>query len=103
MPFEGNPDWSSFYAGQAEILEYLKRTAAKYNLTKHFQLNTEIVETIWDEDSAKWKILLEHNGERKEDEADFLINGSGFLKQVISNSKRLASLANHVIQQVEMA
>jgi cation diffusion facilitator CzcD-associated flavoprotein CzcO len=80
MPFEGNPDWSSFYAGQAEIQEYLKRTAAKYNLTKYIQLKSEIIETIWDEESAKWKIQLEQNGERKTDEADFLINGSGFLK-----------------------
>lgn len=80
FPFEGNPDWSSFYVGQAEILAYIKRTAAKYDLCKHVQLETTIRETIWDEESAKWKIKLDHNGEVKEDEADFLINGAGFLK-----------------------
>jgi cation diffusion facilitator CzcD-associated flavoprotein CzcO len=80
FPFEGNPDWDSFYAGQAEIQAYIKRTAEKWDLTKHAQFNTTILETIWDEDSAKWKIKMEQGGEVKYDEADFLINGSGFLK-----------------------
>jgi cation diffusion facilitator CzcD-associated flavoprotein CzcO len=92
FPFEGNPDWSSFYAGQAEIQAYIKRTAKKWDLCKHVQLNTEILETIWDEDSAKWKIKLRYDDEVQEDEADFLINGSGFLKFV--NETQIASAKN---------
>ncbi|KAJ4177968.1 hypothetical protein NW755_013518 [Fusarium falciforme] len=80
FPFEGNPDWSKFYVDQKEIQAYIKRTAEKYNLSKHVQLNTTIQETVWDEGSAKWRIKLEQAGELKEDEADFLINVSGFLK-----------------------
>ena len=83
FPFEGNPDWSKFYVGQEEIHDYIKRTAKKYNLTKYIQLSTTIKETIWDETSGKWKIKLEQGGEIKEDEADFVINASGFLKQVL--------------------
>jgi len=37
---------------------------------------------VWDEDLGKWKIKLEVNGAVKEDEADILVNGSGFLKSV---------------------
>jgi cation diffusion facilitator CzcD-associated flavoprotein CzcO len=65
---------------QEEIQGYIKRTAEKYNLTKYVQLSTTIKETIWDEASGKWKIKLEQGGEVKEDEADYLINASGFLK-----------------------
>lgn len=65
---------------QKEIQAYIKRTAEKYDLCKHVQLNTTIRETIWDEGSARWRIKLEQSGELKEDEADFLINASGFLK-----------------------
>lgn len=61
----------------------MKRTAEKYDLEKHVQLNATIQETIWDERSAKWKIKLEQAGELKEDEADFLINASGFLKYAL--------------------
>lgn len=80
FPFEGNPDWSSFYATQPEIQAYIKRTAQKWDLYKHVQLKTTIHETIWDEESGRWKILLEQDGQMKRDEADFIINGSGFLK-----------------------
>lgn len=65
---------------QKEIQAYIKRTADKYNLDKYVQLSTTIKETIWDEASGKWKIRLEQGGEIKEDEADFVINASGFLK-----------------------
>jgi cation diffusion facilitator CzcD-associated flavoprotein CzcO len=65
---------------QEEIQGYIKRTAEKYELTKYVQLNTTIKETIWDEESGKWKIKLEKGGEVKEDETDFVINASGFLK-----------------------
>lgn len=80
FPFEGNPNWSRFYVNQEEIQAYIKCTAEKYNLTKYVQLNSTIKETIWDEESGKWKIKLEQGGEVKEDEADFIINASGFLK-----------------------
>ncbi|KAI8713970.1 hypothetical protein NCS52_01116100 [Fusarium sp. LHS14.1] len=70
FPFEGNPDWSKFYVDQKEIQAYIKRTAEKYDLGKHVQLNTTIRETVWDEGSAKWSIKLEQAGELKEDEPD---------------------------------
>lgn len=64
----------------------MKRTADKYDLRKHIELNTSVLETIWDEGSGKWKIKLEHSGQVKEDEADFLINCSGFLKYTVPSS-----------------
>ncbi|KAF4959661.1 hypothetical protein FSARC_10671 [Fusarium sarcochroum] len=81
FPFEGNPDWSKFYVNQEEIQSYIKSTAEKYNLTKYVQLSTTIKETIWNEESGTWKIKLEQGGEMKEDEADFVINASGFLNK----------------------
>ncbi|TVY47159.1 putative sterigmatocystin biosynthesis monooxygenase, partial [Lachnellula occidentalis] len=77
--FEPNPDWSMFYSPAPEILAYIKRTTVKYNLTKHVTLNAKVIETIWDEEAGKWKIKIEVDGLVKEDEADVLVNGSGFL------------------------
>ncbi|WAO93405.1 Hypothetical protein NCS54_01095200 [Fusarium falciforme] len=79
--FEGNPDRSKFYVDQKGIQAYIKRIAGKYNLSKHVQSNTTIQESVWDEGSAKWRIKLEQAGELKVDEADFLINASGFLSK----------------------
>lgn len=73
-------DWSKFYSPAPEIQAYIKRTAAKYDLTKHVHLNSKVIETTWDDEVGKWKIKVEINGKIQEDEADILVNGSGFLK-----------------------
>lgn len=39
------------------------------------------METIWDDHSAKWNIKIDRNGQVVEDQADVLINGSGFLNK----------------------
>ncbi|CZR63758.1 related to monooxigenase [Phialocephala subalpina] len=79
--FEPNPDWSKFYSPAPEIHAYIKRTAEKYNLTKNVQLNSKVLETVWDDEVGKWKIKVEINGRVEEDEAHILVNGSGFLNK----------------------
>ncbi|KAJ5162533.1 hypothetical protein N7492_007925 [Penicillium capsulatum] len=76
--FEPNPDWSHFYAPGAEIRQYIHRTARKWNLDDHVQLNTRVVEAVWDEPSGKWKLKIEQNGTIQDDEAEIFINASGF-------------------------
>jgi cation diffusion facilitator CzcD-associated flavoprotein CzcO len=48
-PFEPNPDWSSFYAGSAEILKYFEGFAAKYDLMTLIKLGSKVVKAVWDE------------------------------------------------------
>lgn len=77
--FEPNPDWSQFYATGAEIQEYIQRTVRKWNLDDHVELNSKVVETIWNEESGKWKLKIDQNGTIKEDEAEILVNATGHL------------------------
>ncbi|KAF8853883.1 FAD/NAD(P)-binding domain-containing protein [Acephala macrosclerotiorum] len=79
--FEPNPDWSKFYSPAPEIHAYIKRTAEKYNLLKNVQLNSKVLETAWDNKAGKWRIKAEINGRVEEDQADILVNGSGFLNK----------------------
>ena len=58
----------------------MKRTVDKYNLDEKVQLRSKVLEAIWDEGLAKWKIKVESTNGIIEDEADILINGSGILK-----------------------
>jgi len=37
-PFEPNPEWSNFYAGAPEILQYFQNFAKKYELNKYIKL-----------------------------------------------------------------
>jgi cation diffusion facilitator CzcD-associated flavoprotein CzcO len=43
-------------------------------------LNSNVIESVWDEDLGKWKVKIEQNGKIKEDEADIFVNASGILK-----------------------
>lgn len=66
----------------SEIQAYIKDTVAKFGLDERVQFKTKVQETIWDEDSGKWKITIEQDGKVKNDEADILINAAGFLRCV---------------------
>jgi hypothetical protein len=63
-----------------EVLLSRPRDSCIHQKSKHVQLNSKVISTIWDEDAGKWKIKVEVDGAIVEDEADILVNGSGFLK-----------------------
>jgi cation diffusion facilitator CzcD-associated flavoprotein CzcO len=80
FPFDPNPSWSKFYVGGPEIHDYIKRTVKKWNLDRDVQLNTKVVGTYWQEQQGLWKVVVEHNGVQREEYAEILISGQGFLK-----------------------
>ncbi|PVH69706.1 FAD/NAD(P)-binding domain-containing protein [Cadophora sp. DSE1049] len=81
FPFEPNPDWSSYYAGSAEIFQYIKKTAAKWALDKFVSLNSTVTDTTWNEDSCKWRIKIVQEGRVIEDECDILVSASGLFNK----------------------
>jgi 4-hydroxyacetophenone monooxygenase len=54
--FEPNYDWSHFFAKRDELWNYFERVADKYDLRKHIQLGTEVVDARYDEQDAIWHI-----------------------------------------------
>ena len=78
--FEPNPCWSHFYVSGPEIREYIHNTVRKWGLDDHIELNSNVLESVWDEDLGKWKVKIEENGKIKEDGADIFVNASGILK-----------------------
>jgi cation diffusion facilitator CzcD-associated flavoprotein CzcO len=74
-------DWSSFYAGGAEIWRYIKDTTVQYRLDEKVKFNSRVTETIWNEETGKWDIKIQSEGRTITDSADILINGSGFLNK----------------------
>ena len=78
--FEPNPDWSHFYVSGPEIYEYIQKTVKKWGLDEKVELNSKVIESVWDEESGKWKVKIDQNGVIKEDEADILVNGIGLVK-----------------------
>jgi cation diffusion facilitator CzcD-associated flavoprotein CzcO len=80
FPFDPNPEWNNFYSSGQEILEYIKRTAKKWDLDRDVQLNTKVTFAVWQEDQGKWKIIVESGGKSREEYADVLISGQGVLQ-----------------------
>lgn len=51
--------WSEEYAAQPELLRYIDFVAKRLDLRKHFQFNTRIVSSKWDEDSQLWVVVTD--------------------------------------------
>lgn len=82
FPFESNPTWSRYFSSGGEIQEYIKRTTKKYDLDRHVQLQSKVIETSWDDDEAVWRIKVQKkDGTVFEDYAHVLINGAGILNK----------------------
>jgi cation diffusion facilitator CzcD-associated flavoprotein CzcO len=52
--FEPKTDWRSKFAGQADILDYLKRCTHKYGLARHIRFNDEVTEARWNAAANRW-------------------------------------------------
>ncbi|KAI8147577.1 hypothetical protein BJV82DRAFT_710071 [Fennellomyces sp. T-0311] len=48
--------WTKHYSGQAEIYEYLRHVAKKYNLYENIKFETEIVRAEWKEQQQQWLV-----------------------------------------------
>jgi cation diffusion facilitator CzcD-associated flavoprotein CzcO len=54
--FAPNPDWSRMYSSQPEILAYLRRCAAEYEILPFIQFKHEVIEVVWDKSQQYWQI-----------------------------------------------
>ncbi len=54
-----NPEFSSIFPAQNEILEYLQRIAQRHHVASHIQLRTEWKGAHWSEKAARWHVYLE--------------------------------------------
>lgn len=56
--FENNPTWSKYYAEGKEIVNYIQRTADKYNARKYMKFNHLVTGAYWQEDEGKWLVTI---------------------------------------------
>jgi cation diffusion facilitator CzcD-associated flavoprotein CzcO len=75
--FAPNPEWSSTFSPQSEILDYLRGCAERYGVVPHIRFQHELEGAAWDEDEQLWR--LETSQGRMT--ADILIAGQGALSE----------------------
>ena len=56
LSFERNPNWSTKFASQNEILQYLYRLTKKYRVEQNIKFRTEITAMVWDAASSRWHL-----------------------------------------------
>ena len=71
--FAQNPGWSRVFAGQAEILDYLERTATHFGVLENVRFGVEVQRAEWDDKAAQWLITTSHGEVR----AQTLIGAAG--------------------------
>ena len=54
--FAPNPNWSSTFSPQSEILDYLKDCAERHGVMPHIRFDTELERASWDEGEQLWRI-----------------------------------------------
>ena len=57
--FERQTGFQKRYPGQPDILEYLRRTAAKHGVLDKIRYGSKVVSAAFDEDTAKWVVTTE--------------------------------------------
>jgi cation diffusion facilitator CzcD-associated flavoprotein CzcO len=71
--FFPKPDWTGNFAGQPEILGYLKDAARNFNLAPHILFGAELLDASWDDDLQLWRISTS----RESLTASVLVSGAG--------------------------
>jgi cation diffusion facilitator CzcD-associated flavoprotein CzcO len=51
-----NHAWTRGFASQAEILDYLRRTARKYDVMRHIRFDHQMQRAAWDDRTQRWMI-----------------------------------------------
>jgi cation diffusion facilitator CzcD-associated flavoprotein CzcO len=75
--FAPNPNWSSTFSPQPEILEYLLDCTERFGLRPHVRFHTEVTGADWDDELQQWRIETSQG----ELTADVLVSGQGGLSE----------------------
>ena len=75
--FAPNPNWSSTFSSQPEILDYLRDVARRYGVIEHVRLNCELQGAEWDEERSAWRLHTSQGPMT----ADVLVCAQGFLSE----------------------
>jgi cation diffusion facilitator CzcD-associated flavoprotein CzcO len=75
--FAPNPGWSRTFSHQEEIWDYLRDCAERFGITPHVRLNTEVLESAWDEEAGVWRLETSSGNLT----ADVIVSGTGALSE----------------------
>ena len=75
--FEPKLDWNRAFGLKDELLSYLKHISEKYDLRRHIRFNSEVVEAVFHNASARWRIVT-----RRADGSEEVLTANVFVSSV---------------------
>ncbi|KAF2185583.1 FAD/NAD(P)-binding domain-containing protein [Zopfia rhizophila CBS 207.26] len=60
------------------IREYMKATASKFGIDRHFEFRHKVLSANWSSDTQQWRLEVDNRGNRKTYYAKFVILGTGY-------------------------
>jgi cation diffusion facilitator CzcD-associated flavoprotein CzcO len=77
-----NPEWSNFFSASEEIQRYLCGVCQEEKMMDIIKTQHKVVGARWDEDEGLWNVRIQNltSGEHFQDQANFVVDGSGILK-----------------------
>ena len=76
--FAPNPEWARRYAGQADILDYIRRVVVERGLEDRIRTGVEVTAASFDDATATWRV---ESADGDTFEADFLVSAVGQLSR----------------------
>ncbi|WP_256469066.1 NAD(P)/FAD-dependent oxidoreductase [Conexibacter sp. DBS9H8] len=76
--FERRTDWSRVYAPGAELADYARHCADKYDVRRHVRFGRRVTAATFEERAQRWRVLTDDGAETT---ARFLIAATGVLTQ----------------------
>ena len=74
--------YTSYYATAAQILQYLKKTVAKYEIEEYIKLKHKITHAVWLEETKEWELKVQDaDGVEYTDKCHIFINATGLLNK----------------------
>lgn len=78
LSYEPYPGWTSRYAQQPQILDYLERTAGRYGVAGRVQTGRTVVAASFDESRAEWTTTFADGSQQR---TDILVSAVGQLSE----------------------
>jgi 4-hydroxyacetophenone monooxygenase len=69
--------WSRFFSERSEIQSYLHRCTDEFGVRDRISFNTRCVSATWDQEAAKWRVVLERNGSQERLATRFFVSAIG--------------------------
>ncbi|KEF51583.1 uncharacterized protein A1O9_12500, partial [Exophiala aquamarina CBS 119918] len=77
--FEPNTQWSKFFSGGEEILQYVRGVADKYGITNKVEFQTRVAGAEWNEEEGEWVVKVVKGAQSERRVFDVVVNATGCL------------------------